>query len=214
MGFTDGRVLRVVLKAVNTTVDEITVVNTLHYDLHDDAANPANDPQSLADVYRDSVMGVMATLFDSDWNVQPVEIVEEVDPLSPLDPRGSWTSGAEIPGTRNQVGDLLPYGVCGVASLKTAFIGRRFRGRMFLGAQLTEADQASNTWAPTLIGLWEAFVAAIPRQPDIASGVSSSKADWSVYSRTQRSQNLDPYLVPVVSAAVRPNVHFLRSRSR
>jgi hypothetical protein len=37
-------------------------------------------------------------------------------------------------------------------------------------------------------------------------------AKWSVYSRTQRAQDLDPYLSPIGSYSLPNRVHWLRSR--
>lgn len=211
VGFIDGRVLRVVLRAVDS--DQREYVNVLHYDLHDESGQPDNDPQALADRFRDDVIGPYRGLFRTDVSVDPVSIVEERDPLNPFAPRSSWTSGTSTAGTRSPTYDLLPRQVCAVATLKTARIGRRYRGRLFLPGQFDENDQTNgsfNAFATVRLGV---FLAAIPRQPDIATGPSSSSAVWSVFSRTQRGQNLNPYLSPVTDAVLRLPLHWLRSRA-
>ena len=60
----------------------------------------------------------------------------------------------------------------------------------FLGGSLAEADQNNGTWQSGILGIWQAFLDAIPREPDIAPALSTSTADWCVYSRTQRAANL------------------------
>lgn len=210
MGFDNGRVLRVSLKAIGPSERE--AVNTFHYDLEDVAVDPDNDPQTLADLFRDNVRPAFAALFQSNWQIDPVSIIEEKDPIDPNAARAGWTSGAVIAGTRVVSGDELPYGVCGVCSLRTAHIGRRFRGRLFLPGQLMESDQANNLWQSGILSLWATYVNAVPVEPDLATGPSGATAKWSVYSRTQRGSNLDPYLSKVTSHSIDTAVHFLRSR--
>ena len=213
MGFENGKLVRVVLRAVeNLTGDQ--QVNTLHYDLQDSVVpgNAANDPQSLADFFRDNVLAAYKGIYSAAWTVQPVLVAQELDPQAPFAPRSEWVSGAAAAGTRGTPTDLLPKAACSVASLTTSHIGKRYRGRMFLGGALGEVDQSGGVWQSSIITLWNALLAAIPRQPDIATGTSASTADWVVYSRTNRAADLDPYASPVVSTTVRSQFRWLRSR--
>jgi hypothetical protein len=173
---------------------------------------PANDPQSLADAFRDDVIPLVAALFDSGWTIFPVVVQEEKDPLHPLDPRSEWTSGSPTAGTRTGVGDILPTAACPVASLLTANIGRRARGRMFLLGPISEGDQAAGTIGSTQLVKWQDYLDAIPHQPDLATGTSDSVAHWCVYSRANRAANQDPYAPAVTSAVLHNKVHWLRSR--
>lgn len=209
MGFENGKLVRVVLRA---TVGSRQEVLTLHYDLIDAIGGTNNDPQTLADLFRDNVIPVYKTFFRSNWTIQPVEVVEEIDPQHPLDPRSSWTSGTTVAGTNASSAQLLPTASCMIVALKTPHIGRRFNGRMFLGGSWNEDDQNSGAWAAgTLTGV-ATLLAAIPVQPDLATGPSDSVAHWCVYSRTQRAANADPYASPVTSTIRRPNVRWLRRR--
>lgn len=208
MGFENGHLLRVSVRATRGSDQQ---VNTFHYDLINLPANPANDPQSLADAFRDDVLPVWATAYRPDWTLQPVEIIDEFDPQNPTDPRSSWTSGSPIPGTRATSGDLLPsFCVC-VVTLRTSNIGRRFRGRTFLGGSNSEDNQSAGVWG--IVPFFQGMIDAVPTQPDISGPGSDSTANLCVYSRTQRAANLDPYASHVVSKTANADVHSLRSRA-
>lgn len=215
MGFEDGKLLRVAVRAVeNATGDQ--QVNTVHYDLQDSPVpgNAANDPQALADFFRDNVIAPFRAMYISSWTIMPVTVSEELDPQNPTRARSEWTSGTAQAGTRAAQTDYLPRAACAVASLLTSHIGKRYRGRMFLGGSTSEADQSGGVWQAGIIALWNAYLAAIPLQPDIASGVSSSVANWGVYSRTNRAADIDPYISPVISKQLRTQFRWLRSREQ
>lgn len=189
------------------------IVTVLHYDLTDDVELTGhNDPQQLADTFRDDVVPKYAALFNGSWTVQPVIVEDERDPQAPTAPRASWVAGVGVPGSRVIPSDGMPPGICGVATLKTDHLGRRFTGRIFLPGTITEEDQSSGTIGSAITTLWQTFLTAIPRQPDIAGVGSTSTANWCVYSRTQRAADLDPYASHVQATIIRPRLHYLRSR--
>lgn len=210
MGFENGKLVRVTLKATRT--DGEVVVNTYHYDLID-TLTESNDPQALADTFRDDVRSVWASYFRSDWSIDPVVVVDEKDPQNPTAPRSSWSSGSVIAGSSASSADLLPPGSCCVVSLLTANIGRRFRGRNFYGGWITEDHQNNGTFGSAFLGLIEDLVDAIPVQPDISPPLSEATANWCVYSRTQRAADLDPYAAHITGTNIRTLVHFLRRRA-
>jgi len=214
VGFENGKLVRVVLSASFGGGPD-KHVNVLHYDLQDSAVpgNDPNDPQLLADAFRDDVVPALAAQFDSGWTIFPVVVEEEKDPLDPTATRDAWTSGTDTAGTRTGVGEILPVACCPVASLHTAHIGRRQRGRIFVMGPIAEGDQSAGVINGTALTRIAVYLDAIPLQPDIVSGVSSSQANWCVYSRTQRAANLDPYASHVTSYSLGNAVHFLRSRS-
>lgn len=211
MGFENGKLLRVALRAVDNERREY--VNTLHYDLEDVTLGD-NDPQDLADRFRDDVVPLFASLFSPLVLVQPVVVTQEKDPLQPNATRGQWTSGAVVTGSKSLGTDALPHAVCMVATLRTAHIGRRYRGRMFIPGTWSESDQNAGNFENPAIALAQAYVDAIPRQPDIAPVGVTATAKWSVYSRTNRGANIDPYANAVTSVVLRREVHWLRSRER
>ena len=213
MGFENGKLVRVVVRAVeNATSDQ--QVNTFHYDLVDSAipAEAPNSPQSLADYFRDNVMGPFKAMYISSWTIQPIIVAQELDPQNPSAARSEWTSGTAAAGTRSAQTDYLPRAACGVASLTTDHIGKRYRGRCFLGGSTSEADQSGGVWQSGITTLWNTYMAAIPKQPDVATGVSTSVANWVVYSRTNRAADIDPYASSVQSFAIRTQFRWLRSR--
>jgi hypothetical protein len=211
MGFENGKLVRVILRAATSSDQQ---VNTFHYDLQDAPAQPANDPQSLADTFRDDVLPHFVAQYSSAWLIQPVEVIQELDPQNPLAPRSSWTSGTETAGTRAESTDLLPRPCCTVVKLNTAKIGRRFAGRTFVGGSNAEVEQAAGVWTTAQITLVNTLMSAIPLQPDIAELGSDSTANWCVYSRTQRAADLDPYAEHITSYTIRTLVHWLRSRQQ
>lgn len=212
MGFENGKVLRVALEA---TKGGDSQVNTFHYDLDDsiDLTGQHNDPQTLADAFRDNVRGHFADLYGSDWDILPVSVQMEKDPQNPNAARQAWASGAVIQGTKGAVTNLLPRSCCVVATLRTNNIGRRYRGRVFVGGSWNEGDQDNGFWQLSATGLVDIYLNAVPVQPDIQFGSSGNTAKLSVYSRTQRAADLDPYLSPVTAHVTRSAVHWLRSRS-
>lgn len=211
MGFENGKLLRCVLK-VQRNSDLIQNVNTLHYDLQDSLLNADNDPQSLADALRDAVMPKLVLCYDNTWTVLPVEVTQEIDPLDVNAARQSWTSGSPTAGTRAGATDRLPTAAVGVATLRTEHVGRRHRGRIFLGGTLTELDQNAGVWQSSILAIWQQVLDAIPHQPDLATGTSDAVANWVVYSRTQRAANLNPYASKITSPVLRSPVRWLRSR--
>lgn len=210
MGFENGRVLRVALRAHLGSDQQVM---TFHYDLDDgDLIDRDNRPQALADVFRDDVLPHWKARYSTGWTCDPVVVTEEKDPQNPLAPRGQWTSGVAGAGTATASSDLLPRAAAVLVQLKTDHIGRRFRGRNFLGGLVEEGVQNDGQWSAGKLASEVTWMGFIPREPDIALGSSGSSADWSVYSRTQRAADLDPYLSKITSVVVTPYVHWLRSR--
>lgn len=209
MGFENGQLLRVVMRALGNDGDQ--QVSTFHYDLDNNSDAQTNNPQSLADRFRDDVMPLWVTSYSVGWTIQPVIVQDEKDPLNPLAPRQEWASGVATPGSYVPGGDLLPRFCTPVVALLTANIGRRFRGRTWLGGVYTESDQNAGVWGT--LTAFNTRMAAIPMEPDIAGPGSTATAKWCVYSRTQRAANLNPYASAVSGYIVRPQVHSLRSRA-
>lgn len=209
MGFENGKVCVV---RIRITAGDQEHVNTYHYDLDDTLGPDDNDPQSLADTFRDDVVPHYKPLYDASWTIQPVVVYQEKDPQNPTAPRSEWISGTTQAGTGTGTGDFLPQGVCTVVKLTTDHIGRRFRGRTFIGGNPHEGVQTNGTWTAEWLEAVDILMDAIPRQPDISPPGSDSTARWSVYSRTQRAADLDPYLSRVTAAVIGNRVRWLRSR--
>jgi hypothetical protein len=210
MGFDNGKLVEVVLKATSGT---LTQVNTFHYDLDDNNDVQPNDPQSLADTFRDDVRPHIIASMTAAWTVDSVVVTQVKDPLHPLNPRSSWSSGSPAAGTKTGVSDPLPNFCSPLVSLRTGHIGRRFRGRLWLMGIHNSDDQTGGTWESAVLTDLQTLVDFIPFEPDIAGPGSGATAKWCVYSRTQRAANLDPYASAITVATVTPLVHSLRSRA-
>lgn len=204
-----NKILRVVLRATRGSDQQ---VNTLHYRFNDNTGG-ANDPQSLADTIRAATFGPHKLLYRPDWTIQPVEVTEELDPLDPTAPRSGWLSGASGAGERGADSDYLPSACVLIASLASDLIGRRFRGRMFIGGSWGESDQDTGNWTPTAVARAKALTDAIPRQPDVSPAGSTSTANWCVYSRVARGSGATVYAADVQAVTLRTPVHWLRSRA-
>jgi len=212
MGFENGKLVRVVLRAQAGV--RAQQVNVFHYDLITGLATEPNDPQTLADVFRDSVRPAFQALYSAQWQLDPVIVTEEKDPQNPNAGRQQWQSGNPIPGSRTVgTSDELAPALCGVATLKTTNVGRRHTGRIFLGGTIFEANIVASIWDPAQVALWQTYVDTIPHQPDLSTGADpGTVAHWCVYSRTQRLGDFDPYASKITSVIVHPKVHWLRSR--
>lgn len=211
MGFENGHIARVTLRA---TKGKAQVVNTLHYDLQGTLLSDAPSLQALADRFRDDVMTPFKALFDNTWIIDGPLVADEFDPLHPDAARASAISSGGGTGSEvaAQTSGHLPYAMCGVAKLKTAHIGRSFTGRIFLPPIFDRDRITDNLVDTTRLTQYTTYVNAIPKQPDLVSGVSSDVANWCVYSRTRRAKGLDLYANLVVSVTVPPRIHWLRSR--
>jgi hypothetical protein len=208
VGFENGRLVRVVMKATKGTDSQ---VNVFHYDVQNTIGD--GSMQDLADRFRDDVVPTFKVLYDNTWAIQPVVVEDELDPLNPTDPRQAWTSGASTPGTSVAAGDLLPRAACVVVTFRTEHIGRRFTGRAFVSGITNEAKQNNGIWDSSWLTLVENYIASIPSNPDVfAAPDNDGNCYWCVFSRTQRAQSLDPYASAIQSHQVHDVVHWLRSR--
>jgi len=212
VGFENGRVVRVTIQANGPGT--LTKVNTFHYDIDDgDFIDHDNDMQDLADTFRDDVLPHVVNLIRPSWTLQPVVVVEEKDPQNPTATRKEWTSGTPQAGTNSSSDELLPSGASPIAKLTTTHIGRRATGRIWPIYNVDEGSQAGGIIGSGTLAVLQAYLDAIPREPDLALGGSGASADWSVYSRTARAADQDPYLSKITGVTLRNQLHFLRSRA-
>jgi hypothetical protein len=200
--------------AVRAHAGSDTQVNTFHYDLVNAPGEPANEPQTLADRFRDDVMPKLQPLYQPAWTIGPVVVMDVKDPQNPDAPRQEWTSGSALLGTKTAASEFLPRACTVVATVKTDRVGRRATGRVFVGGDYDEADQNNGAWLTTT-PTWAdvgAYLDAIPRAPDLATGPSQSHAFLCVYSRTNRAQGNSWYSSGVQTITRRTQVKWLRSR--
>jgi hypothetical protein len=214
MGFESGTILRVAMRA--TASGHAERVMTFHYNLDDASVGlEANDPQDLADRFRDDVVPGFRAWFTAAWTLQPTVVTQEIDPQDPTAPRSQWTSGTTLVGTGPGSSDDLPYGVCALVKLVTGVVGRRFNGRSFCYIPLNENSQTAGLLSSGMITALQGLYDSIPIEPDIAGGggLSDARARLCVYSRTARALNQDPYATDVTGFTVRQATHYLRRRA-
>lgn len=211
MAFENGRLVRVVLRASSGSDQQ---VQTFHYSAID-ASFPShdNDMQELADRIRDDVRTYQRARYTNAWTIDPVLVVEEIDPLNPTATRASWTSGSAVAGTKSLSSQLLPTGLCPLVALKSDSLGRRYNGRVFLGGSWAEGDNLNGNVESDWVGFISAEFDNVPKQPDLATGVSLANCHWVIYSRTARAANQTPYTADVTSFVVRSPFHYLRNRA-
>ena len=212
MSFDSGWIARVTLSAQSPALQ---VVNTLHYEGDDPLLGSPASLQSLANRLRDDLLVPYRAIFDNTFVIGPVIVTEEVDPLNPDAPREQRAAGTPANGTRSTTSERLPTAVALVATELTAFVGRSFRGRLFLGGMTTESDQNGGNWSTVAGSHWTLcgnFLDAIPLQPDLVFGPSAATVRYVVYSRTRRARAQSPYFAPVTSHQRRSRLHWLRSR--
>lgn len=210
MGFQSGHLARVVLRATNGGNQ---IVNTLHYDLAGKGLSPGPGLQALANRFRDDVMTPWKACITPDWTIQPVEVIDEKDPLNPLDVRDQAVAGTAGPGTRlaPPSSEVIPIQLCAMATVHTAHIGRSFRGRIFLPPLWSDAQIDAGVVAGAQLGNYNAFIAAIPIAPDLSTWTDTT-ANLCVYSRTRRAANAGSYAEHATSITLDTTVRWLRSR--
>lgn len=211
MGFENGRLARCVFEAQQGAQQEVLV---LHYDMIGSNVPGQGDGslQSLANRLADDVLPHWKARFTPAWNILPVVVTDEKDPQNPLAARDQVTAGTSGAGTSTNSGDFMPSACCIVVTVKTAKIGRRFTGRMFLGGDNTEGEAQNSLWTAAKVADTVSWLSNVPLQPDIVEGQSDATANLCVYSRTQRAANEDPYAEHVTGFVVRNVVHWLRRR--
>src|SRR4051812_15819167 len=160
MGFENGKTWGVRLRCSDGTSREC--VSVLHYDADDKLVlDGGNSGQALADAVSAALLPVWKPLVPSTWSIDPVVVFDEVDPQDTTRARSEWSTGALVAGTRSVAGkQFLPYGCAVQYTFRTAHIGRRFRGRMWIPAPLFEDDQQDGDVVSIPV-LTDAFVAAI-----------------------------------------------------
>lgn len=213
MGFENGHIARVVLRA---ELGSNSIVSVLHYDLEANLVEALPSLQALANRIRDAVIPAWRACIIPDWLVQPVEVIDERDPLHPDANRTSVTAGTPQAGTRlaPPAGEVVPIQMCGMATLRTGRIGRSFRGRMFLPPVWSDNSIDGGVLAGAQFVNYQGLVASIPLQPDLVTGAGAGTANLCVYSRTRRALNHDPYAQHVTAITLDNTVRWLRSRGK
>lgn len=129
---------------------------------------------------------------------QPATLFEKA-----LSVQGTAASGAELPPQSAMV-----------ITLRSNLIGRRHRGRLYLGG-FNESTQTAGTWEPGVQSAFQTYVDDLVA----ALGHSGSNVDWiwGIWSRRYGGEDPGPYNLTagwtdIYSAVVRETVHAQRRR--
>lgn len=127
-------------------------------------------------------------------------------------PAGVYDAAYAVNGSL--AGEGLPHQCAMVATLRTGFVGRRKRGRLYL-AGFGEAKQANGGWDAAMVAAIQTYF------DDLVAGVglggSSTDYQWGVWSRVNGGEDPGPYNLaagwtPVSSVVVRNTVYSQRRR--
>lgn len=168
-----------------------TVLNVLHFRA-DTALNTAAD---LALQVATKIVTPMRV-------VQSAELSHEgvtAQKIWPLPPELAVLDLSELdPGA--VAGDSLPTSVAVTVTKKTAFAGRRYRGRMFIGG-VPVTSEANSTLAGAVLAAWIAAFAGLPASEWAAT-------DWTpvLYHRDDHTYGI------ITNYEVRTNLHNQRRR--
>lgn len=157
-------------------------VHTLHFrDITGLAA-----PTAIVTVWQASCRTAFRNLFESDdLPVQDYVITQVCGSLPFAASAAATEPGATQGGTRTSSSDLVPSWLARVISWRTAFSGRRYRGRSYLGG-MHESWLSFNTLSAGDITLMDAYANTILT----AFGPTGSSSDWRAVVYSQRARDL------------------------
>lgn len=204
----------------------LSAVNTMHVITSNtawaspfDSGNPT--PQALADEINTQLNTVYRAMMGVNWNLERITAVTVPDPNDPTQVPSAGEHAVGVAGSRSVADDELPSQACGLLSLRTAFAGRSFRGRMFL-----PPIESSNALTDKFINSGHAYTVAVnafkTKLDDHFTGGGTWSSLWLatwearivVYSPTRHKRGDEPFFAPVTTTRYDRSVHWLRSRAR
>lgn len=137
--------------------------------------------------------------------------VTDVTPSAPT--LAQHVLSKEVAGTRSGTDNDLSYGLCAVIALKTGIAARYARGRVFAPPAGVSSSVDSNGIWKTSNAYWTNCNAWAAK---LQTGWTAGDTDYApaVFSPTRVARSEDPSYWSIESAVVRPQQHFLRSRTR
>jgi hypothetical protein len=166
--------------SVKGTVLSQEHIHTLHF--RDKTGLAA--PTAIITVWQATCRTTYRGMFGSGDLPVVTHTVRQVCGTPPFAASGEATEpGGTQAGTRAMSGDGAPSWLARCISWRTAYAGRRFRGRSFIGGMF-ESMMSGNELTAGETTIMDAYVAAVIG----AFGPSGSSADWAavVYSQTAR----------------------------
>lgn len=206
--------------------DGVDVVNTLHAAAHSDApewipSSPDMTPALVASEIDTQLTTLYRAILHQTATLHDITVVEEFDPLHPDLPRAAAVVSKELAGTRTSSFSDLPVPTCAILQLRTASIGRSFRGRQFMPPAMVTQDLSDGVFNDTsnYITAINAYRAKLDNTFGTGSTWSTLWTDTAhvrlgVYSRTRRARGADSFFAPITATAVDRKAHWLRSRAQ
>lgn len=198
--------------------DSQVVSNTFHI-VQPGAGSPP-DFDELLQVATDAAAQFEASylslqVVSSVWDLVVCKQVSDGDPGDVL---LEATYAVAESGTRTETGSYIPWGICGVASIKTPNASRRFRGHLLLPPCRTAGSVDGN-----VLNTANAYYTAAGAFVDDLNlgtiggggwtGSALSNYNLCIFSRTAAAAS-DPPVANAQTVIVRPKASFLRRRER
>jgi hypothetical protein len=113
------------------------------------------------------------------------------------------------------IGDTkLPGAMSALLSWHTAVHSRSARGHTFMPNPFNSADlKANGLWSDTFLAQLQGFANACLTEGHIGQDPFDTTLIPVIYSRTRHVRGQDPHTFKVTGVSVRPNPHWLRSRT-
>lgn len=185
------------LSIVGNALDQ-TIVNTLHFQqtatIGGGVSTPAEILFRFAGGPGNTPLLRYSQVMPDVWHGRELNVINYTNPLDNAQQQISAT------GLRG-LGELTPPQCCSLLSIRTAGLGRSYRGRMYLGPVL-EIDQSAGIITSSYSNALELFVNAV------RDSYNSSPLAWVIYSRKLGNG------FPVSRILIRLGVATQRRRSR
>lgn len=185
------------LSMVGTHLDQ-TIVNTLHFLQTAPIPGGVTTPNEI--LFRwsggpgNTPLVRYSQVMSSRWHATEANVINVTNPLD------NSQQQISLAGSRG-LGEICPPQCCSLLSIRTAGLGRSYRGRMYIGPVL-EIDQVDGTITSSYSNALELFVNAV------RDSYNSSPLAWVIYSRRLNTAT------PVSRILIRLSIATQRRRSK
>jgi hypothetical protein len=205
--------------AIKSTVQGGQAVNNTFY-ISDGSAN-IPDLSKLTNLATDLDAFFTTTyrvLLTTNGILQNYTVSQVSDPLDPS-PYVQYVKNIALAGTRTEPSSHAPNQLCAVASLKTALVGRRYRGHLFLPPSLDQASISGTGFSSgNYLTAVNNFVAKLVNgtAAPTPTWTGSTLSGWTlaVFSRTAAAAGQNPVFAYCTAVVQNGSIHWLRSRAR
>jgi hypothetical protein len=210
----------------SSTASGVEIVNTLHVDDSQNVDPTVEQLEAIRNAVRDALLDTYVIMLAASSTLHQIRVSTEKDPLDPTDVSIGTLIALEQSGGGGTPSDFAPHELGVVLSLRTALLGRSFRGHMSVPPLSNAADidgeqvSETSTYYGAVLGFRAALltmVAGGSAWADVtANGEPYEGLDprLIVYSRTRRARSFGDYSNDVTSIGFSRRLHWLRSRAR